>query len=116
MALTRNGTHGIRPKRSDRNLTGISGSSRDFKRGKTCSILFRFFNGYETFRAFRPKWHGINNSGLKITKTIDKNEVLLRKMQDYIFKILRQNKLNLIFLIERIYNWIMKIDNFVKEL
>jgi hypothetical protein len=62
VALTRNRTHGILQERSGRNLTGISGSSRDFKRGKTCSILFRFFNWYETFRAFRPKRNGINNS------------------------------------------------------
>jgi len=39
VALTRNGTHGIRPERSGRNLIGISGSGRDFKRGKTCSVL-----------------------------------------------------------------------------
>ena len=70
MALTRNETPVFRPERFDRNLTGISGSTRDFKRGETCSILFRFFNWYETFRAFRPKRNGIKNFACHYKKSV----------------------------------------------
>jgi hypothetical protein len=43
-------------------------------------IIIDAFSSYEKFVGF---------GGLKITKTIDKNEVLLRKMLDYIFKMLK---------------------------
>jgi hypothetical protein len=39
-----NGTCGMKPERSNRNLAEKSGTDRDLKLDENCSVLFRFLN------------------------------------------------------------------------
>jgi hypothetical protein len=57
----RNGTCGMKPKRSGRNLAEKSGKDRDLKWDEICSVLFCFLNLYGMFRPFRAKRNGIDN-------------------------------------------------------
>jgi hypothetical protein len=59
----RNGTCGMKQERSGWNLAEKSGTDRDLKWDKICSVLFRFLNWYGTFRPFRAKRNGIDNLG-----------------------------------------------------
>ena len=60
----RNGTCGMKPERSGRNLAEKSGTDRDLKWDEICSVLFCFLNWYGMFRPFRAKRNGIDNLGL----------------------------------------------------
>jgi len=57
----RNGTCGMKPERSERNLAEKSGMDRDLKWDEICSVLFRFLNWYGMFQPFRAKRNGIDN-------------------------------------------------------
>jgi len=57
----RNGTCGMKPERSRRNLAKKSGTDRDLKWDEICSVLFRFLNWYGIFRSFQAKRNGIDN-------------------------------------------------------
>jgi len=57
----RNGTCGMKPERSGRNLAEKSGTDRDLKWDEICSVLFYLLNWYRMFRSFRTKRNGIDN-------------------------------------------------------
>jgi len=63
-----NGTCGMKSKHSGRNLAEKSGTNRDLKWDKNCSILFCFLNWYEMFRSFPMIRNRITKLGSKVVK------------------------------------------------
>jgi len=57
----RNGTCGMKPEHSGRNLAEKSGTDRDLKWDENCSVLFCFLNWYEMFRPLWTEQNRINN-------------------------------------------------------
>jgi len=57
----RNGTCGMKPEHSGRNLAEKSGTDRDLKWDENCFVLFYFLNWYKIFWPFQMKRNGIDN-------------------------------------------------------
>jgi hypothetical protein len=73
----RNGTCGMKPERSGRNLAEKSGTNQDLKWDEIFFVLFLFLNWYGMFRQFRAKRNEINMN-TQIMKTCLREQIIYK--------------------------------------